>query len=102
MLNPIILNNIDKIKLICEEHKVKELYVFGSVLTEKFNNKSDLDFSYRLGNIPLDKSGDNFFDMLWKFEELFERNVDLVNEAMLENKYFIRELNEKKQLVYHG
>jgi uncharacterized protein len=102
MLAPLISNNIDSISLICKEHQVKELYVFGSATTEKFSSQSDIDFSYVMGDVPLEESADNFFDMLWKFEALFSRKVDLVNEAVIENKYFIRELNEKKQLVYHG
>ena len=32
----------DIIKL-CETHKVKSLYAFGSVLTDSFNKKSDID-----------------------------------------------------------
>jgi uncharacterized protein len=32
----------DIVKL-CEEHKVKSLYAFGSVLTDHFNDESDVD-----------------------------------------------------------
>ena len=102
MLAPIITNNITTIKTICQEHMVKELYVFGSAITDKFNENSDIDFSYVMGEVPMEKSADNFFDLLWKLEGVFNRKVDLVNEKYLDNKYFIRELNEKKQLVYHG
>jgi hypothetical protein len=45
---------------------------------------------------------DNFFDMLWAFEALFNKKVDMVAEAYLKNKYFIREVNEKKVLIYNG
>ena len=31
-----------KIKKICKQYKVLNLYVFGSVLTDKFNNTSDI------------------------------------------------------------
>ncbi len=31
------------IRKLCVFHKVKKLYAFGSVLTEEFNNGSDVD-----------------------------------------------------------
>ena len=31
------------IKQLCEQHKVRKLYAFGSVLTDKFNSNSDID-----------------------------------------------------------
>ena len=34
-------NNV--IQKLCASHKVKRLYAFGSVLTDKFNSKSDID-----------------------------------------------------------
>ena len=44
MLAPVITNNINRIKAICKEHKVKELYVFGSAARNEMNDKSDVDF----------------------------------------------------------
>lgn len=32
----IIEENIEKIKAICYKHKVSRLFVFGSILTDKF------------------------------------------------------------------
>lgn len=40
----IIDNDINKIKSIYDKHKVAKLFVFGSVLTDKFENNSDIDF----------------------------------------------------------
>ena len=31
------------IKKLCVSHKVKRLYAFGSVLTDRFNSESDID-----------------------------------------------------------
>jgi len=31
------------IKQLCEQHKVRKLYAFGSVLTDKLNSNSDID-----------------------------------------------------------
>ena len=32
---------------LCKGHKVKSLYAFGSVLTDKFNDESDIDWSQK-------------------------------------------------------
>lgn len=35
---------------LCKQNKVKTLYVFGSVLTDKFNDKSDIDLVVEIGS----------------------------------------------------
>ena len=39
----LIENNIQKIIDLCKKHKVHKLFVFGSILTNHFNDKSDVD-----------------------------------------------------------
>lgn len=36
-------NHISEITKLCEIHKVKALYAFGSVLTDRFNDNGDID-----------------------------------------------------------
>lgn len=36
--------NIDKIIALCKKYKVAKLWVFGSILTDHFNESSDVDF----------------------------------------------------------
>ena len=40
----IIEMNIDKIIALCKKYKVAKLWVFGSILTPRFNDESDVDF----------------------------------------------------------
>ena len=44
----LIQRNIAQIVALCEKHKVESLYVFGSVLTERFNDESDIDFVVKI------------------------------------------------------
>ena len=39
----IIEKNISKVIALCKQYKVKTLFVFGSVLTDKFHKDSDVD-----------------------------------------------------------
>ena len=41
----LIKRNMAQIVALCEKHKVMQLYVFGSVLTDKFGKNSDVDFT---------------------------------------------------------
>ena len=40
----LIEKNISPISNLCREYKVKQLFVFGSVLTDNFKKNSDIDF----------------------------------------------------------
>ena len=45
----LITQNIESIKALCKSHKVKSLYAFGSVLSDKFNDESDIDLIVKIG-----------------------------------------------------
>jgi predicted nucleotidyltransferase len=36
-------HHINQIKDLCSQYKVKRLFAFGSVLTDRFNEQSDVD-----------------------------------------------------------
>jgi predicted nucleotidyltransferase len=100
-MNTIIENNKASIFKLCLENRVQKLYVFGSVLTENFSENSDIDFLVKFNeNIPLLEYADNYFELLFAFEDLFNKKIDLISEKSLKNPYFIKEVNNTKQLVY--
>ena len=93
--------HIPKIRKLCEQHKVERLYAFGSVLTEKFSEDSDVDFLYAFeGDIPLLDIVDHYFSFQNDLEKTLHRTIDLVSEKDLKNPYFIKEVNTTKQLIY--
>ena len=98
----LIDRNISKILELCRRYKVKTLYVFGSILTSRFNRNSDVDLlvRFRKEEIPLLEYADNFFDFQTALESLFIRKVDLVCEDAIKNSYFRQEVDSKKQLIY--
>jgi len=101
MLNSIIKNNLVEIKRLLNQHKVKRAYAFGSVCTDKFNEQSDIDLliSFQEGMEPLER-GENWWTLLYALQNLFNREVDLVAEETLKNPYFIKSVNERKELIY--
>jgi hypothetical protein len=98
-MNLIELNK-DKLTELCDKHKVKELYSFGSILTEKFNNTSDIDLLIQFHHIELLDYFDNFMELKEELEELFQRPVDLVEIQAIRNPIFRRVIEREKQLIY--
>jgi predicted nucleotidyltransferase len=99
-MNKILYDNLDKLKLLCEEHKVKIMYVFGSVCTDYFNEESDIDFLISFEKVALEDYSDNYFELYYKMRQLFNREIDLVTENSLSNPYFIKSIGQTKKLIY--
>ena len=92
--------NKDKVIELCNKHKVKELYLFGSMLTEKFTEKSDIDFLIQFHQIELLDYFDNYMELKEELEQLFQRPVDLVENQAIRNPIFRRVIEREKQLIY--
>ena len=76
--------------------------MFGSVLTEKFNEHSDIDFTvvFDKDALPLLVYGENYFHFKFALEDLLKRDVDLVEYNAIKKPYFKEELDETKQIIY--
>lgn len=85
---------------LCKTHKVKSLYAFSSILTDKFDNESDIDLIVDFENLPVEDYADNYFDLKFSLEKILERPIDLLEEKAIKNPYFKQSINQKKQLVY--
>ena len=90
----------DAIVKLCKAHKVKSLYAFGSVLTDNFNNESDIDLIVEFTNMEVEDYADNYFDFKFSLQEILKRPVDLLEEKAIKNPYFLQNINQQRQLVY--
>ena len=96
----LINQNIEFINALCKSHKVKSLYAFGSVLTDKFNEKSDIDLIVNFSDVQLLDYADNYFDLKFSLEDTFKRSVDLLEEKAIKNPYFKKAIEKNRQLIY--
>jgi len=91
---------IGEIRLLCQKNRVKSLYVFGSVLTDQFTDKSDIDLIVDIDSSdPLEYS-DFYFNLKFALEELLRREIDLLESRALKNPYLIDNINQSKTLLY--
>jgi hypothetical protein len=85
---------------LCVKHKVRDLYVFGSVLTDDFNSSSDIDLLIQFANVDRLEYFDNYMDLKEAFEALFGRPVDLVENQAIRNPVFRKIVDRDKKLLY--
>ena len=97
VINTSVQPHLPLIVSLFEKHKIKDAYLFGSALTDRFNAKSDVDFlvNFDKNLDPLEK-GELLWSLRFSLEDNLNRNVDLITESSLKNPYFIEEVNEKK------
>ena len=85
---------------LCDNHKVKELYLFGFALTDQFNDSSDIDLLVQFNQVELLEYFDNYMDLKEKLEKMFNRQVDLVENQAVKNPIFRKVLDREKRLIY--
>ena len=92
--------NMDKIIALCKKYKVAKLWVFGSILTPRFNDDIYVDFSVIFDYEQIQDMFLTFFDFIDDLQQLLGRKVDVVDETAVRNPYFRKELDRTKQLIY--
>ena len=92
--------HIAEIKELCSKHKVKSLFVFGSVLNNSFNEESDVDLIVDIdSNDPIDYA-DNYFDLKFELQKIFNKEIDLLEQKSLKNLILKKEIEKTKVLLY--
>jgi hypothetical protein len=70
------------------------------VLTPRFNEKSDIDLVVDFNKDEVEDYFDNYFDFKYSLEELFGRDVDLLEEQTIRNPYLKKNVDTTKTLIY--
>lgn len=101
MINPVVNSRLSEVKQLFKDNAIERAYIFGSVCTPAFNDKSDIDFiiAFRKNISPFEV-GDNYFKVLNGLREIFDRDIDLLTEDTLSNPYLIKVINKTKITVY--
>lgn len=100
-----VRNNLSKIVEACRDMQLKSLYLVGSGAREDdYTSESDLDFMY---SMIVDETGvamsrKDYFDVMWKLEEITGRKVDLIPGEKIRNKYFLKSILEDKVKIYEA
>ncbi len=96
----ILGKHIGDINKLCLAYKVKRLYAFGSVVTEKFNNNSDIDLIVDFEPIDITQYADNYYDFKFSLEDVLQKPIDLLEDNAIKNPYFREVVDKQRQLIY--
>ena len=84
----------------CRRYSVERLFAFGSVLTDRFNDESDVDLIVDIADESPLEYADNYFNLKFGLSDLFGRPVDLLENKALRNAQMRKHIDESKQLIY--
>jgi len=88
---------------LCKSHNVKSLYAFGSSITNHFNeDSSDIDLLIEIENDDPIERGENLMNIWDKFEQFFQRKVDLLTNTSIKNPILRKSIDSTKILIYDG
>lgn len=95
------LLNLENLIPLLENHQVKKAYVFGSILTGKFNlTKSDFDFLVEIEESDPIITGELLMSLWDKWESLTNRRVDLLTPESLTNPVLKKSIDANKVMIY--
>jgi uncharacterized protein len=88
---------------LCQNHKVKYLYAFGSSVSDRFNNtESDIDLLVEIEDDDPIERGEKLISLWDTFEVFFNRKVDLLTDSSISNPYLRKSIDDTKILIYDG
>jgi len=104
-MNPKIKNDIElkkeMIHALCDELNVRELRLFGSALSDRFDpNRSDLDFVADFNQPDAPGIADRFMALATGLESIFNRQADLITRPAIKNPVFRQIIEETSIPLY--
>jgi predicted nucleotidyltransferase len=93
-------NYTNRITELCQQNKVQSLYMFGPVLTDQFNEQSDIDLIVDIeSNDPMEYA-DNYFNLKFALQDLLRRPIDLLENKAIKNPFIRSNIDSSKYLIY--
>mgnify|MGYP001353053776 CR=1 FL=1 len=100
-MNEVIHRNKDAIIEICRKHNIITLFLFGSATSEDFTpGKSDIDLMVEFDSMKPGEHARQFFGFIEDMEYLLKHPVDVIESAGIKNPYFLKSVQESKELIY--
>jgi len=100
-----VKDNLNEIIELCERMQLQSLYLFGSATNQKeYTTGSDLDFLYQFkkGDKGMPLSQYDYFDLMFDLEKITGKNIDLVAEEKIKNKFFLSRIDAEKIKIYES
>ena len=89
----------NEVRRIAHLYHIKELALFGSAVRDDFNQNSDVDLLVVFED-DADLSYFDIMEMKQEFEELFQRQVDVVEKDAIKNPYRRKTILNTARTIY--
>ena len=99
-MQKVIKDKLKDLNDLCKKYDVRSMYIFGSACTDKFNDNSDIDILISFKDISIEKYTDNYFELHYQLEKLFNRKIDLMTDRSTVNPYLIESIEKTMELIY--
>ncbi len=98
----LVKNHSEALVRFCEQYNVKRLELFGSAVTANAFDpqRSDLDFLVEFLPLEPGRHAKSYFGLLEKLQDMFGRNVDLVEIKAVTNPYLLASINKNRSEIY--
>jgi uncharacterized protein len=94
-------DQLEAVREACARNQVRRLELFGSATNGTFDlRRSDLDFLVEFKALRPRDRADAYFGLLAALQDLFERNVDLVETDAISNPYFKKSVDQQRMVLY--
>jgi len=90
----------DDIRRLCGRYGIARLFAFGSVLSDRFNDDSDIDLIVEIDDSDPLTYSDKYFNLKFALEQLMGRPIDLLEERAMRNPLLKAEIDRTKVLLY--
>jgi predicted nucleotidyltransferase len=102
-MNALIMEKRDQIVALCQHYRVRALEIFGSAASDRFDPAtSDFDFLVDYEEVSPKEHAACYFGLLFGLEDLFRREIDLVEVSAVRNPYFLQAVAKERMLLYAG
>ncbi len=96
-----VSERLDAVRQLCQKYHVARLELFGSAASGQFDeSRSDLDFLIDFEPLSPSAHADAYFGILAALQDLFQREIDLVEAAAVTNPYFKQTLDADRTVLY--
>jgi predicted nucleotidyltransferase len=100
-MTPLIDEKRDKIVDLCRRYRVRALELFGSAVNDRFDlATSDIDFLVDYEVLSPKEHAACYFGLLFSLQDLFGREIDLVELSAVRNPYFLQAIAPDRVLLY--
>ncbi|MEW5817192.1 MAG: nucleotidyltransferase domain-containing protein [Spirochaetota bacterium] len=84
---------------LARKYRIKELALFGSILRDDFNDRSDIDILVEF-DPEVDYSLFDLMEIKEEFSKVLKRHVDLIEKAGLRNPYRKEKILRTARTIY--